>query len=444
MKHLNVGDFIEHFKFGVGKVLEADNNRQQTVVVKFNDKKRQLMITDDIDNKIHLIPEDEIGTIKESLIATNNKAHNAEIIGSHKDGNIAIKCNYCDGGSSSDHIGFSGICSDKTIRYNIEVENRAWCSNEDCPCFQYYKGKISKDELRQIMSTSNGFVCYESTMLSDWMTQAGLTEDRITKKFGSTLHKGAACIFTTRLPNRAEQDRFVFGLFIVDELFHGDDSKSGYVKCNTEYHIELTPEEAIKIRFWDYYRNKNNPEKELWGTGLYRFISNASIISLLNDLISLRDGEDTQEEVIRFLKEFCRLNQLKIPEISNHSVDKPIRVITRDSFIDSLRLPQQIEAKQFKGMNRVHFKCNGIGFAVIDMKSATYNLASRADYFKAIGFADYELTSNMGPNKAVLQDVEYNDDEVLLRLINYIVGVASGDDSFEREILISDLIFIRT
>lgn len=37
--------------------------------------------------------------------------------------NIAFKCNYCDGGKSSSSIGFNGICSERTIRYNIDIED---------------------------------------------------------------------------------------------------------------------------------------------------------------------------------------------------------------------------------------------------------------------------------------------------------------------------------
>ena len=42
---------------------------------------------------------------------------NRYIIGSQKDGNLAIKCNYCDGGRSVNRIGFSGVCSDRVIEY---------------------------------------------------------------------------------------------------------------------------------------------------------------------------------------------------------------------------------------------------------------------------------------------------------------------------------------
>lgn len=501
--------------------------------------------------------------------------YNPDLVGSQKDGNIAIKCNYCDGGRNGDHIGFSGVCSDRIINYNIEVEHRVWCNNDSCPCFQYHNRKISRSRLEEIMATPSEFVCYESTMLSDWATQAGLYEDGRTKSFGSTLHTGAVCVFTTRLPDMAEYDRFIFGMFIIDELFHGNSQKSGYVKCNTDYHIELAPEESKRIKFWNYYRNKNNPEKEQWGTGLYRFISNKSIVAILIELINMR-SDSKKDEAIRFLTEFCRRNNLKMPEVdySKDTIleksDKPIvsfscgetydlvmktnvhahplksgfpskisrylmvratggvsedlfevedtvdlnpldrdaviklpdkyamvrkyikmrassfgfknaplfyrfyllkrvkkispayiinpnpqgfRYLSfddigidkvtvstpsnvnrnRDNFIESLGLPEGFEVKHFEGMNRFHFKYNGVGFAVIDMKRDSYNLRTREKYLDAVGVADYGITQHHSPNSAFVRDVSYNDTAVIFKLFEYVSGESFEAGSFVKQ-----------
>ena len=352
----------------------------------------------------------------------------SNLVGSQKNGNIAIKCNYCDGGKDANHIGFSGVCSDRIIKYNIDVEHRVWCSNDRCPCFQYYNRRITRNRLNEIMSTPSDFVCYESTMLSDWMTQAGLTEEGQTKRFGSTLHAGAACVFTTRLPDMDECDRFIFGIFIIDELFYGDNNRAGYVKCNTDYHIELTPDESKRLKFWNYYRNKNTPEKEQWGTGLYRFISNNSIIAMLTDLLNIRD-DSGKEEVIRFLNRFCSINHLKMPdefEGFEHSIKH--EELNRESFIEKLKLPKGFEAKRFEGMNRIHFKYLGIGYFIVDLKNSNYNLASREEYLNAIGVKDYSISKNLGPNRAIIKDIPYNNTEVLYKLLSYISNESVNAD----------------
>lgn len=320
MDRYEVGEYIEHNSFGIGKVVDVENGRQHIITVAFRNRKERLMITQDTADIIHRVsPEKDQVPVFDRLPSSNS---NTYIIGSQKDGNIAIKCNFCDGGSNANHIGFSGVCSDQNIKRNIEIENKVWCNNERCPCYRYYKGRINRQELTNIMATRNELVCYESTMLSDWMTQAGLKEDGETKHFGPTLHEGAVCVFTTRLPNMDEKERFIFGLFIIDKMFNGNAAKAGYVKCNTKYHIELTPDEAKQIKFWNYYRNKNIPEQERWGTGLYRFMSNQGILNMLSDLIAIRD-DSFKQEVIDFMNEFCRLNNLSVPVVASNS-DRPI------------------------------------------------------------------------------------------------------------------------
>lgn len=51
---------------------------------------------------------------------------------SDKGHNIAFKCNYCDGGKSSEQVGFSGICSNRTIAQNIDRGRGEWCKFQDC------------------------------------------------------------------------------------------------------------------------------------------------------------------------------------------------------------------------------------------------------------------------------------------------------------------------
>lgn len=328
MERFKKGDYIEHSEYGVGIVIDADNSRNQLVKADFYGKPLTFMITNDLKCQIRHITDEEVGTaINESLrgVNENSKNYNPGIVGSKYNSNLAIKCNYCDGGSDAEHIGFSGICSDKVREYNIDVDKKSWCNNKFCPCLQYHEGLITRDKLETIMATPSDFVCYESKMLSSWMAKAGLSENGRPLHYSSSssLHKGSVCILTTRSLHMSEIDRYIFGVFIVDELFYGDDKEEGYVKCNTQYHIELNPQEAKRIKFWNYYRNQNAPETIEWGTGLHRYVSNQGIINMLKDLIAIRES-DRQKEVIEFLKEFCRQNNLKMPDVEIHNEERPI------------------------------------------------------------------------------------------------------------------------
>ena len=240
-------------------------------------------------------------------LAEENKKHKlstAEL--KHKEeGNLAFKANFCDGGCSESCIGFKGVCSPEQIRYNIEKEKRAWCSNEGSPCGRYYRGEITYEELLAIHKAN--FVCYESRMLTEWKAEAGdnLDENGVHKARRITNAKqNGLAVLTTVFPNTTE--RVIFGVFITGVVDEGDALAAGYVKADPEYTIELTPEEAKELKFWDYYKNAGNPDSIQWGTGLYRYLSNDVCVKILSKIVEIKSGEE-KEHAKRVLARFLSL-----------------------------------------------------------------------------------------------------------------------------------------
>ena len=206
-------------------------------------------------------------------------------------GNLAFKANFCDGGCSESCIGFKGVCSPEQIKYNIEKESRAWCSNEGSPCGRYHRGYITYDELIAIHKES--FVCYESRMLTEWRADAGenLNDNGVHKARRITNAKqNGLAVLTTVMPGTTE--RVIFGVFISGVIDDGDDLSAGYVKADPEYTIELTPDEASQLKFWDYYKNAGNPDSTQWVTGLYRYLSNDVCIRILSKIVEIKSGEE--------------------------------------------------------------------------------------------------------------------------------------------------------
>ena len=145
--------------------------------------------------------------------------------------NIAFKCNYCDGGKDQNGIGYLCACSDELIGYNIEVAQHSWCCNEEAPCSQYYDGIIDRETLDE-QNDDGGFVCYESQMLRNWAAFAGFVLTGENKQKPMKLSKvqiNSLAILTSREPYAPEKDRFVFGVFLVDEAYEGDNRDEGYV-----------------------------------------------------------------------------------------------------------------------------------------------------------------------------------------------------------------------
>lgn len=225
------------------------------------------------------------------MIAEENKKRkiSAAELKNKSHGNLAFKANFCDGGCSESCVGFKGVCSPEQIKYNIEKERRAWCSNEGSPCGRYHAGKISYNELCDLHDQS--FVCYESRMLKEWRADAG--EDLTSGGTGKARRIANAAtnslaVLTTELPGTSE--RIIFGIFITGIVDEGDDLSAGYVQADPNYTIELTCEEAQKMKFWNYYKNSDGSNR--WSQRLYRYLSNDSCVKILEDIVNLKSGEE--------------------------------------------------------------------------------------------------------------------------------------------------------
>jgi hypothetical protein len=242
--------------------------------------------------------------------------------------NIAFKCNYCDGGKSSEQIGFNGVCSDSIIYNNIYVEKRAWwCSNEDCLCKQYIDGRIPRYKLEETMNdhgfltleekmNEHIFLCYESQMLRVWCAYAGSflhgQDEGQTRKLLHVQPYGI-CVLTTRDPGSGEEsERYIFAAFLIDEIYKGGSRESGHVATSSEYKIKLSHEEAHAMPFWKYHANGKQPYKAAWGTGLYRYFKDDEAAFILRDIADIKKGTKDESLANKFYKYFCQKNGINL------------------------------------------------------------------------------------------------------------------------------------
>lgn len=235
----------------------------------------------------------------------------------HPRANVAFKCNFCDGGQSSEQIGFNGACSDKIINNNIVIEHRTWCNSDDCPCLHYHNGEISREELDEICS-NGGFVCYESQMLRDWKALAGIVQHGDNKGKPMKLNQvqsNSLCVLTTRDPQSSEKDRYVFAVFLVDDTYEGDGHDEGYVSTQSEFKIKLSPEEARSMKFWNYHSNDNQSERAVWSSGLHRYFEDEQAAQILKDITKLKKGTKDENLSQRFFEHFCSINSIDMDAV---------------------------------------------------------------------------------------------------------------------------------
>lgn len=227
--------------------------------------------------------------------------------------NIAFKLNFCDGGAPK-KIGFDGICSDATMRYNIEKEKRVGCGGNECLCSQYLAGDIDRIALDQSW-LKGSFVCYESQLLDSCKVMAGEDGDGKPRKIKSA-RRNSLAVLTTRLPNTKEAERIIFGVFIIDDVAEGNDLESGYVSTQSIDKITLTLEEAKSMKFWNYHANATGKVSTKWGSGLFRYMDDSQAVALLQDLVKIKQDALEAQLATDLLETFCRNKHIELSTVS--------------------------------------------------------------------------------------------------------------------------------
>lgn len=343
-----IGQVVIHRAFGEGKIIDHDDT-YLTISFEQGDKKfqypdafRQFLGVKD--NTIHSAINQELLAIDEENARrqkqqderaerVRQKAYKQDEIhieyvelpakiGKNKkvypQKNIAFKCNYCNGGQSSEQVGFNGICSNPVMHNNVRVERRAWCSDPDCDCMRYLEGNINRKDLEKLMKRG-GFVCYESQMLRNWTAFAGnvLTGKNKGRPYRlDKVKRYSLCVLTTREPApTVEGDRYIFAAFLIDETFSGDNREAGYVTTSSEYKIKLSPDEAHSMPFWKYHGNCNEPEKPHWGSGLFRYLDDEESAYILRDIAEIKRGTSDETLAEDFYQYFCRTKEINPSEL---------------------------------------------------------------------------------------------------------------------------------
>jgi hypothetical protein len=340
------GQKVSHLSFGTGEIVEVSNGIASVYFEDMGVQKKFLYpqafgsFLELEDESLRELVEEEKHTflLKEAeqrLIAdekadsdhaktavkrTIHSSHSAAMAAMTQ--NIAFKCNYCDGGRSEDVVGFQGVCCDETIRYNIKIAKHIWCSQPENRCHSYLRGESTREELDAFYeSTKTQFsksVCYECQMLLTWIAGAGITQNGDRQGKPMTLRNAKAnslAVLTTKLPSAEESDRFIFAVFLIDENYEGDTNEEGYVHANPAYRIQLSPDEARGLKFWDFYFNPAKPEKIVFGSGLHRYLTDIQAAQILTKVCRIKSGTPEEELSTKMLTQFLRVKDVDPDDI---------------------------------------------------------------------------------------------------------------------------------
>lgn len=195
---------------------------------------------------------------------------------------LAFKCTYNNGGEGR-YVGFKAICTNEIIGYNVSKSDAIWCSNKLCDCRQFFfndfKGKRPTNP------------CMESGLFDEefgWRFGAGYdhTGEEPKARYIRNTESGKIVMLTSRFPGvneDKEERRRIIGFYRIGEITENETKNEETVLWSDgEYNIKFPRTLASQTYFWDYYRNSGGDEH--WGTGLYRYMTNKQMASVLTDI----------------------------------------------------------------------------------------------------------------------------------------------------------------
>ena len=206
---------------------------------------------------------------------------------------LAFKVTYNDGGASGGLIGYRGVCSDRIMVQNVEVDRRTWCSDPGNDCRRFCdRGRTGARPKAP---------CYESELLSRrpirFWTGTYHSGPRSGEPILIDFKKVAAgdvVLLTTVPPGRPEGERIVFACYRVGRV--GTDEWGHFVESDGTMELVMPEDVAIDCRYWDY-QPRNRDGSVFWGSGLFRYVTRETTQHFVEDLV-YRLGDSSERDVL--------------------------------------------------------------------------------------------------------------------------------------------------
>lgn len=131
----------------------------------------------------------------------------------------------------------------------------------------------------------------------------------------SRLARNSAILITARNSSMPEKDRFITGVYMVEDDFLGKQCEDGYISAHPEHRLLLSEKESKRILFWNYYVNEKHPPKMTWNAGRYRYMENIWVAQILKDIVNLKQDSDDKATADNMFNYFCHLNHIKQDEL---------------------------------------------------------------------------------------------------------------------------------
>ncbi len=125
----------------------------------------------------------------------------------------------------------------------------------------------------------------------------------------SRVYPNSVCLLTSCGEKESEENRIIWGAYMVRDDFVGPDCSDGLIPAHERYRIVLNEAESSSLLFWDFMDSSGSQHLK-WGSTEMKYFSNKTMADILNNILSMKRGTDDERLCKDFLRYFCKLNKI--------------------------------------------------------------------------------------------------------------------------------------
>lgn len=122
------------------------------------------------------------------------------------------------------------------------------------------------------------------------------------------LYPNSACLLTQVEKKQSEEDRVIWGVFMVRDDYIGSEFSDGMIPIHEKYNIVLDDEQ--KIKYWDYFEDKSKNKTPKWGSVEIKYFDNMTMLKILKDIAGSIENGERKKLCTELIEYYCRLNKI--------------------------------------------------------------------------------------------------------------------------------------
>ncbi|MGI6039711.1 MAG: hypothetical protein GX257_08240 [Clostridiales bacterium] len=127
----------------------------------------------------------------------------------------------------------------------------------------------------------------------------------------SRIYPNSACLLTYLEEGQSEEERVIWGVFMVRDDYIGSEFSDGMIPVHEKYRI-LLDDEQKKFHYWDYFMDNSKSKTPKWGTVEIKYFDNMTMLKILTDISENIEDQERKKLFNELIEYYCRINKITV------------------------------------------------------------------------------------------------------------------------------------